>query len=106
MMTANHAYAILAGITVTPERVEKSKKYMLDKIKKSRENKMYYKQGGTMFKFSDDAVAWIKIWGDDYHLTERGETMYLGEDARECAEVLCKMGIAHNLYPNEFLGCV
>lgn len=108
MMTIREAKAILAEITVTPEQIEKSKKYMLDKIEASMKSKAYQRQGGVLFEFSDDSVAWIAIWhlyGKTYHLTERGENIYCGEDADKCAEMLYKLGIAHKMYGKKFLGC-
>lgn len=106
MMTAKEAREILGQLTVTPKQLKGSEEYMKEKMDTAIKSKQYQKQGGVMFKFCDGAVAWISIWGKTLNLTERGETMYCGEDTRRCAETLCKMGIAHKIYGNEFLGCV
>ena len=109
MMSIKEAKAILAGINVTTEQAEKSGKYISDKIEQSKKSGAYRKQGGVMFKFSDNSVAWIALWKMDgelfLYLTERGENIYCGSDVDECGEMLYKLGIAHKMYGKKFLGC-
>lgn len=109
MMTIKEAKQILSTIEVPENMIEKATQSMLDIIHNSKASGMYRKQGGTMFEFCDKAVAWISTWtfGGDlyYHLTERGEMLYCGSNATECAKMLYKVGIAHKQYGKQFLGC-
>lgn len=107
MMTIKKAKEILDTIEVSQRQIDASEKKMSKKIEDAISSGQYRKQGGVMFKFSDGEVAWItktSLWGEDFHLTERGETLYIGDDKKKCAEMLCKLGLAHIQYEN-FLGC-
>ena len=108
MMTGTEARKILRSISVDAGMVEKAHTAMMAKIEKSRKSGMYRKQGGVMFEFANGHVAWISIWKydgkDAYFLNERGERLYEGYDTKECAEMLCKLGLAHKQYDN-FLAC-
>lgn len=109
MMNIREAREILATINVTAEQIEKSAKYLSDKIEQSKKSGAYRQQGGTMFKFSDGAVAWVSLWKMNselvLHLTERGEDIYIGTNVDKCAEMLYKLGVAHKTYGKKFLGC-
>lgn len=108
MMTRTEAMQILDKISVSDALVLKSCKKMNDMIDNSINCRLYKKQGGTLFRFSDGAVAWITVWMFDgnryYDLTERGETFYCGADALKCAEMLYKLGVAHKQVKS-FMGC-
>lgn len=109
MMGIKEARQILATINVTEAQIEKSAKYISDKVEQSLKTKAYQKQGGTMFEFSDGSVAWITMWtieGEQIlSLTERGEYIYCGNNLDKCAEMLYKLGVAHKIHGKKFLGC-